>query len=359
MPFVQMQRDVQIERSGLSLAEYAQHIGYDECAFWGVIAPPYTLEDENEPAPVCPYIWTKSERDFVARYLWEAEQEIQRVTRFPLVPRWITEVSPLYSRRMVTKKHLVVAGGVRGEQTILADAAVVHDDATMMSTITVLNYAVPAGTGAFDVDQVYVYHPGTNANVMPSSATYEGTTLIIQIPKCRLVRADKLENPAIGYRWDEDVFAETMDVRRVYNDTSNQAQILCRTCGTCELETRPACISVANGVIGSLEIQPENNNCLWGCPAVGIRLNYLAGEPMDAEKREAIVMLAHVKMPSDPCACGAGWQEQWKMWRDYPPAASRERLNCPFGLTNGAWVAWSWAKAMKVARFSPFMSHRG
>lgn len=355
MAIIPSQNSLQPEMSSLSLAEYAQHIGYNESLFWGV--RPFEYESDGS----CNDIWQEHERRLVARYLWEAEQEIMRVTRFPLGPRWIkNEITKPYTVRTTTKKHKVIAGGVRGEVVIEAGSAVIYIDNDETGVIEIVDYDPLPSTEPFDVEQIFVYHPGTNAYVTPSQVTYEEGVLSIHIPRYRLVRAEYAHNPKEGYPIEDDeYFATEMDVRRVYNDTSKQAEVLCQKCRTCDLDVHDACIAVLNGEVGAISLSPARDNCVWNCAPVGVRLNYLAGEPMDAEKRETLIMLAHVKMPADPCSCSGAWQSQWKAWREVPPVLDSDRLKCPFGIANGAWVAWTWANRMAVKRFAPMTAGTG
>jgi hypothetical protein len=40
----------------------------------------------------------------------------------------------------------------------------------------------------------------------------------------------------------------------------------------------------------------------------------------------------------------------WAADRAMPEVFSRERINCPFGMSAGAWVSWKWALGLKLVR---------
>ena len=81
-----------------------------------------------------------------------------------------------------------------------------------------------------------------------------------------------------------------------------------------------------------------------------MRLNYLSGmDPTSPQAEDAIIRLAHSKMPEEPCGCSVA-QRLWKRDRSVPSLLTAERLNCPFGLSDGAWIAWKFAMALKKYR---------
>jgi len=54
-------------------------------------------------------------------------------------------------------------------------------------------------------------------------------------------------------------------------------------------------------------------------------------------------------MPKEPCACDIV-QYYWERDRNMPEAFTRERANCPFGMSDGAWIAWRFAQTLKTVR---------
>jgi len=54
-------------------------------------------------------------------------------------------------------------------------------------------------------------------------------------------------------------------------------------------------------------------------------------------------------MPEEPCGCEVA-QRLWRRDRHVPEVLTRERINCPYGLSDGAWQAWRFTQSMKLVR---------
>jgi hypothetical protein len=54
-----------------------------------------------------------------------------------------------------------------------------------------------------------------------------------------------------------------------------------------------------------------------------------------------VYRLAHARMGEQPCGC-ALHERQWSLDRTVPSILTAERLNCPFGLEQGAWGSYTW-----------------
>ena len=67
----------------VSLARYAEIIGYDECAFWGV-------RYDGQEAFNCSTFWSEWQRQEVADALSQAQHMLEDVLGYPLCPTWIT-----------------------------------------------------------------------------------------------------------------------------------------------------------------------------------------------------------------------------------------------------------------------------
>jgi len=128
----------------------------------------------------------------------------------------------------------------------------------------------------------------------------------------------------------------------------------------CAEYTRNACIYVKIGEQGVLEVLPATySDGAWsrqvvdccGTPEL-VRLNYRAGlTELTHQAEDAIVRLAHSKMPHSPCNCSPPlWL--WSRDQNVPDVLTRERYNCPFGMSDGAWGAWRFAWSMKEWRGS-------
>lgn len=374
MPIVKMQKTLGLETSDVTLALYATIVEEYEWLFWGV-------RRDGDPQYECATYWIKWERDEVRRMLAEAQGEIEQVCRYPLKRRWISDEERIYSYPLATRWLQVHDGGIRAETDIELDATVTHvaDDAAgnpMPSTVTVTSAVVGQCN---DVGEIRIYYPASSLvegpiEIDPSDIDISGNTATIYIPRWRLVHPDYVDNPRdtdIDYD-DTTQFLRTVDVKRVYNSDATQGTLvwphrssscscLSACCPTCGQYTSDACIYVRDSRVGYVDLLPatysggtwtaRNVKCFCGEPKRAI-LNYRAGpEDLEDQARDAVIRLAHAKMPEPPCGCQRA-QRLWNRDRHVPDAITRERANCKFGQSDGAWAAWQFAHAMKIYRGS-------
>lgn len=342
----------------VSLARYIEILGIDECGFWGVYY-------DGQPAN-CRTIWIKHERDMIQRQLLEAQEEIQEVTRYPLTACWIQGDRQPYKFPLISRWAKVIQGGVPAMAYIDDDAVVDHStDPAIVG---------PIATSITDADEVRVYFPASLTNEMveitPSRVVLTGGLLTLYIPRCRMVHPDEWNNTRQGLDYtDLTNFCSVVDVMRVYNDPSTHATMIwphvCQssgvngcTCPSCSQYTQDACILVHEGRIGKLGILPGaysggawtrvSSDCC-GTPDY-VELNYQAGMvPITKQAEDSVIRLAHSKMPNEPCACEMV-RYYWERDRNVPEVFTRERLNCPFGMADGAWIAWRFASTLRTVR---------
>lgn len=344
------------EQSAVKLARYARIIKYNECAFWGVY-------DGSTDGDQCRAIWTKRQREEMARALDDAQRTIENVLDYFLSPRWVTGNSSLdnrlndqqeFARTVITRWGMVIEPGVQATAVIESGASVSHasDPATIGVT-----------TAVTTASEIVVYHPGTTVEIDPSAITFSGGVATIRIPRCRMVKSSLADNPETGLDYnDTDNFEETVDVVRVYNDSTTQGVLVTpHVCGVscqqtgCQETTKTACLYVEESRVGRLKVQPANyvsgswTNTYPICPKPTLlRLNYRAGlQQLPQELETAVVRLAHANLPDNPCGCDIF---MWKNDRMIPEVLTRERINCPFGLTNGAWYAWRIANSHRIVK---------
>lgn len=327
--------------SVVTLSRYARIIGYAEPAFFGVVH-----EDNRKYA--CREIWTKNQRDLVARYLYEAQVDIEETAGFPLQPTWVVDDRPPTTTGVMLAKHTnLIQVGARAEATVQADAEVNH--ATDPATVG------PIATTATDPAEIKVFYPGTEQEIEPAKVSISGGAVTIWIPRVRMVASSALDNPATGLDYaDLDNFLASVDVKRVYNDPTVGAQLVWRTDSmtASSMSETAAALTITNKEIGEVFVHPTEQ------PVIGagnltlarVQLHYQAGlETLTQKAEDAIVRLAHAKLPAEPCGCD-GVRLVWKRDATIPQVISRERLNCPYGLPDGAWVAYQFALSMMVYR---------
>jgi hypothetical protein len=340
------------------LARYAQIVGYDENPFWGI--------NHNVGENQCRYIWSFADRMMVAKYLGEAQREVENNINFLVGRQWTVErKKPLKCPTFSRWGHLR-ALGIRGVSVISSGEAVDHT--TDPATIG------PIATAITDPEEIVIYHPGTDVEIDPSEITFAGGNVTIKIPLCRMVLATYVDNPSAGWEYtDYDIWGEqTVDVKRVYNDTSTQAKLIsnhscnayCSTSG-CSTFSQDACGFITNPETGEIELYPaEYSSGTWtrsrnNCYCNGWeqeQLNYMSGvdltynaEDAGFQMEDIIVRLAHSKMPKEPCGCDP-LKAMWTRDRFVSEFSTKERVNCPFGMSDGAWTAWVWVTNTKLVR---------
>lgn len=340
--------------SAVSLARYAEIIQYSQCAFFGV-------SHEDNELYACREIWTQAQRDEVAFYLKQAQNKIESIIGYPLVPTWISSEKAPYKSKIMTKKAKLLQMGARAEETIAASAAVSH--ATDPATVTI-------ATTLTSTEGIGIFYPeNENIEIIPYSMEITGGNLIVSIPRCRLVKYDLRSNPVSGLLYtDISNFQTTVLIKRFYTDASTQASLVwphgcTQDCSSreCADYSENACQIILNHDIGAIQVYPATYSggtwtkktkvCCGGYPEYA-SLNYKAGlTALPNEAETAIIRLAHALMPETPCGC----EQVNRVWmRDsrVPDVLTRERLNCPFGLSNGAWEAWLAASDLTVMRGS-------
>jgi hypothetical protein len=321
--------------SCVSLARYCEIVGIYEPSFRGV-----RVEDVADYE--CHDFWTEAERRQIARYLAEAQGEIEQQVGYPLCRKWIENEEHSYSHPLQTELGYVVAGGRMTTQMILADAAVNY--ATEPATVG------PIATTLTDTNEIHVYYPDSDREIELAAMEIDGGFLTIWIPRWRLVSPDYFNE---SRQWPVDYsdllkFTSTVSVVRVYNDPTDAATLI-YYCGRTET-TKAANIIVKRSRIGLVAIDTGCSS--WRSIPDRVLLNYYAGRhPVTYQAEDAIIRLAHSKMPDEPCGCEVA-QRAWARDRKVPDVLTRERLNCPFGIADGAWVAWQFAQSMRLVRGS-------
>jgi len=355
MPIVASDSTLLAENSIVTLALYQKIINYPECAFFGVNRTGEVTRGRCR-------IVLKPDRDTIQDALAEAQQEIEQVTGYPLQPKWFASEQHQYgpvapglryrkwqvAPTVLAKKSKIIEIGVRAETTISAGEAV--DNTADPAVIG------PVATTVTDESEIHIYHPGTDIEIDPSSITIAGGNVTITVPRCRLVLASLADNPSQGLDYtDLGNFETTVDVKRVYNDSSQEVTFVYPKMCDCTEDTQAGHICVDDYEIGVIRVSLGSSyNCNYTPEFV--RINYRAGlintgDAVEQQVRDMVIRLAHSKMPYEPCGCDLG-ANMWRRDRETPQSLTRERVNCPFGLSNGAWFAWQQANAIKVWRAS-------
>lgn len=345
------------QNTAVPLSRYAHIIGYDECAFWGVVHSGQSFEP-----------WTEYQRRQMAQALAEAQHDMEGVIGYPLAPTFV--VGTLAEERNGDLR-LVDDQTYRGVQLaryghVLAVGAPLRAMIEAGATVDTTNDPAVVGpfpTNATQAWEVKVYYPGGARAIQPSRVTLSGGMVTVEIPRCRLVRAGLLSNPRSGWMYEEDDnFLATVDLAEERVDPSRQAVLVRSNCGVSECSggcgecTQDACAYVKDHEAGIVSVMPGVYADGTWSPRTAtrrydrVRLYYVAGQRRLAPRAEsALVRLAHSKAPEAPCG-DASVEHLWRRDRHVPDLLTRERLNCAFGLSDGAWSAYQTALRLKLWR---------
>lgn len=302
-------------RSAVSLEHYARAIEYSECQMYGV----YNPAEQTGVGDACRDIWTLDQRNYILRYLTEAQVELEDETRRLFSPTWITgnlydtgnhrllDVQT-YKPAVYTKWNNVIAQGRKVVYELALSETVDHtSDPALIGPITIDANIVQ------QLDYVKIFYPGTELEINPSKMYLNGLDLYIEVPRCRMVEYSLRNNPSSGVLYTDVLnFQQEVDIVYWATEDLNSSVML--------------------------------DNCT-------LAMWYLAGEiNLTQQQIDMIIRLAHSKMPDEPCGCERA-QALWKRDRNIPDILTAERLNNPFGINDGAHIAWRWSQSMKKFQF--------
>ena len=296
-----------------------------------------------------------NQRDWIEYYLAEAQFEIEEAIHYNIGRRWTVDEEHPYADPMIAGLGYLVSGGVETTTDLVLGSVV---DYTAEPAIV-----GPVATAVTDVTTIHIYHPGTDIEIDPSSITISGGSMTIEIPRCRLVDPDLASNSSAGLDYtDLANFSATVDIRYTHNTNTTPATLVYKKCRTdidCTDEETTACIYVRKAKIGSVQVKPcsvVKNATLYKA-----KLSYYSGRSYVDSKghltdwgrqaQDAIIHLAHAKMPHEPCACDAA-SEMWERDREViVDGYGRPRRGVsPFGPEEGAWAAYAFSKSMRLSR---------
>ena len=343
---------------GMSLDRYSDIIGsqmgHNLCAFNGINRP-----SEDHPLS-CMSILSQSDRDEIAKYIYQAEEMREEELGYFLTPKWTTEELGVGAGNPFELQHkfLIEVGTPTWSAISLGEAVTfgvppfspANEPTDPVQIVVTVATTVPLG-------EIVVTYPDELVKIKPSSVTRLGTDVTISIPRCRLVKPeynDDWQDPPSYY--DDDVFLDTVDVYRLYSDVSTGAQFVwyAASCDTdCEPNCQPACPMIVGTMAHELSlvtIKPATySNSAWttGCMRYSYkpdaaRFTYLSGKTASMTNELFTIRLAYTLMNRPPCSCEVIdhlWQED---------RVKMERMYTPYGFMAGSGAAWLHDQRQKV-----------
>jgi hypothetical protein len=398
-------------RTLLPLDRWAFHLGLEPRHFNGVTTA--LRPQEGCQQPWLQYAWQAADRvgrEEVAEAIAAAEHDLLALMGYYPLPVWIADeirhtpalndVTLCHSGWLQNPKGLylgvraafghVVSGGIQAKELISAAAAVVWSDPDGDSYDEIATITAP--TTVTDVNEIRVYFAGYSQvdewEIRPlKKVTIAGGNVTIQIERHLLVDPDLWE--ALDARAvDGDVdgnFVTLVEVYRVYNDPSQQAQLQWErypgqcacgsaTCAMCAWAAQWACLQARDPRLGLVTYQPATwNETTEEFDAASlavnraperVRLYYRAGfasnlvarpyVEMDPRLEKMITILSLTHLDREICGCD-NVQAYIERWREDKALNGPERsykmsakqLDCPWGTMEGAW--WTYNRAMEWA----------
>lgn len=228
--------------------------------------------------------WLHSDRigrDTIAMAIQQAELEIAAEAGYNLLPDWTTEerlaypqpamvgaygnaLNPRWMGKSVElRKGHVISGGVRTKSVIQAGATITRQDYDtdgFAETCVVI-----VATSVTDINEIRLYYPAKNGadgwEIRPITVTISGGNANIQFKVWQIAAANKMEalDAEVLDAHDSHSYESTVDVYRVYNDPSTQAQFMwegcddegcCGTCAACQFGTQAGCFHLRDPRLG-------------------------------------------------------------------------------------------------------------
>jgi len=349
------------------------------------------------------YSWQQPDqagRHELAEAIHSAEKAITDQIGYNLIPDWTTQEVVrlprparrdvyfadmsnirLQGRSVELPRGYILQAGYRVKQTLSAGVAIARADndgdgykedctVTLATTVT-------------EPCEIRIYFPGHDGEdeweIRPASVEIAGGLASITFKSWLIFDPDLEEvmNAAAIDGDDDSKYITTVDVYRVYTDTSTQAQLLwepdsinccnASSCIACQIGTQDACLTIRDGELGYVVAQPASYaDGVWSSVALAtcrapdkIRAYYLSGwqdpqaacpgKDMDRYWMEAVCRYSAALLDRDVCSCNNSERFIGELRRDI--AAVRQgivfqtstdsQIANPFGTWVGALFAWS------------------
>lgn len=364
MPVVSTRNSPIYYKSALPLSTYARLIEYDECAFFGVDVP-----GASDSGYCRNRLWRPEERVRVMAALADAQDSIEKSLKTKFGRNWSSPSYPINVRTNVINVDVrdIIGFGQKVEVDVAGGTKLDVTDANADPFV----WTVPIGHSItqemLDAGEVDAFLSGTDTPVELSAITLEQDgTITLQAPKCRMVdNSISHEGNGLAYNISSN-FHQMIDVKRIYTDTTVQAEVICAPC-SCHFSgssnndftetTYGANVYLDDTAPGRVFFEPTDDICGKCCSNPKLKVYIEHGiDPLDISAQNSIMMLAHSRMPKEPCTGCSIVKGIWDRDRNIPEILEHARFKNPLGNTaDGAWYAWTWIKS-KLAEYTSVRS---
>jgi hypothetical protein len=280
-------------------------IPVDQVAYYLQIDPYHfnSIKTSHRPAlPNCDDVWYqhdwqfagKVSRESIAMALARAERVVQQELSYYLIPQYTEETVRINSyhrpeyynfynsrgmgKSVFTRWGWVTEVGRQAKVAISANEVVAYSDVDGDGFDEIGEMV--CATTATDPEEIRVYYPGKSAQdaweIRPvTDITVVGGLLTIRIPKYMLA-LEELQEKAVDPRAekiiidgdDNDNFLQTVDIYRVYTDTSEQAVFQSENyenCGSgCSSYDETGCLYIRDSRLGILAVNRADYSAITG-----------------------------------------------------------------------------------------------
>lgn len=266
----------------LSLDEFAKIIGLNPLHFNGFSSQFFT--DNTCGEVFFQHDWQNADRvgrEAIALAIRQAEMEMTQEAGYNLMPDWTAAErldyphpgmpgvmgyglnSSGFLKSVEAKKGWIISGGIKTKTLIQAGAAIVRSDADGDGYAETATVTVPVTFT--DINQVHVYYStksGSDAwEIRPITVAISVGFATITFKSWQVPDFSELEdlNPSPLDGDNVASYETTVDVYRVWNDPSTQAQLMwegdedlncCGSCVACQYGTQAACFHTRDERLG-------------------------------------------------------------------------------------------------------------
>lgn len=319
---------------GLTLDRYAELLRMPEAAFNGLNKP------DDAMTFACNTIWKQHNRDHVAQFISVAEERREEELGYHLAPKYLDIDFRYENNPIVLSRAFLVEIGEKTTVDISTGVAVTYRTlGEIDDPVTVV-----VATTVTDTDQVKVFYPGEDVEIHPSSISISGGNVTLEIPRSRLVKPELNDNrdDSLMYETDNN-FLVTIDIKRVYYDETEGADLVWLNCSTGAEQSQRAQPFIDDTENAIIRLLPSNYSAgAWGLTAYKytgypykIQLKYMSGITQSMNTQLLTARLAHTLMPYKPIDCESVTQ----YWQEDSTVSPRASMT-PYGNKNGAVDCW-------------------